>query len=394
MKKLVSFIILVTNFLTIAKAHEETTQLSIKDTTYQSYYKTLLKESDLLTYYESQYWANIPSNINLPDQGWKLHISAKTESALKIAQLVFPLLIEHVKGTNPRLSFKFITSISHLRKLQLSPTQKGKFITIYMDPEYQINITTLLDSIISTAFKERRLNMDDFEAIPMDAKLGHTGALFTRYGVIAGKPNLIISQYPDQTSMSYSQLYSGIKDDDSVTYSTTDDRTIPWPDFMNSVAWRNVPSPFGEVSLTFKHYTWQTRPFGWHTCRVSALMPENQFTEEFLTFKIVEPISSEINLFPKTLSPEVTFTIQQQDYQKSTDIIELKDSETEYRRYKRIVLASVFPIYGDIMYFDLDGYSHAFKQQQLVSNKTESIRIIFNKDNEKWTFYILVKLKN
>src|SRR5438477_8598612 len=62
---------------------------------------------------------------SLPDQGWKLHISADLTSAEPVLQRILPFLLQKT------VSFKFTSSLNHLQRLNsglLGESQIGKFL--------------------------------------------------------------------------------------------------------------------------------------------------------------------------------------------------------------------------------------------------------------------------
>jgi hypothetical protein len=117
----------------------------------------------------------IPENFLL--QGWKIHVSAKPETAHLVAEVVLPVL---AKACVPH---KILDSETIIRKLQLDETQKGKFITIYpLNDDHAAYIARILE----LAIVRSKLTKNDFEAPPYDLPLGETGGIFTRYGAYSG----------------------------------------------------------------------------------------------------------------------------------------------------------------------------------------------------------------
>ncbi|MBX3457896.1 MAG: hypothetical protein KF820_06035 [Candidatus Paracaedibacteraceae bacterium] len=110
-------------------------------------------------------------------QGWKLHVSAKSDSALKVATIVLPLLAQH------NFAHKIIGSNAFLERLNKDVTQQGKFITIYPESDVQaLQIAILLDEKLSSP----DLTPEHFIRVPGELQLGKTGGLSARYGAFAG----------------------------------------------------------------------------------------------------------------------------------------------------------------------------------------------------------------
>ncbi len=191
----------------------------------------------------------------LTDQGWKIHVSAQPHSATRILKAVLPILKESMQ--NHHIEFKVVKSIPYLRRLNyLSPyikgdeTQPGKFITIYTKSAYVAEF--LIDKLDKKLIQEG-LKPNDFMPIKGDAAVGSSGGLYIRYGSYTG--NYLVQIKPDGTILSEENVL--------------DDRTVPWPDFMNTAAeWRNEPNPLGNVIMRWKppleedvpEITWQSRP--------------------------------------------------------------------------------------------------------------------------------------
>ncbi len=120
---------------------------------------------------------NDPDKEPTLQQGWKLHVSAKSDSALKVASIVLPLLAQH------NFAHKIIGSNAFLERLNKDVTQQGKFITIYPESDVQaLQIALLLDEKLSS----HDLTPERFIRVPGELQLGKTGGLSTRYGAFAG----------------------------------------------------------------------------------------------------------------------------------------------------------------------------------------------------------------
>jgi hypothetical protein len=120
---------------------------------------------------------DIKTPENFLMQGWKIHVSAKPETAHLVAQVVLPIL---AKACVPH---KILDSETIIRKLQSDETQKGKFITIYpLNDDHAAYIARILE----LAIVKSKLKKDDFDVPPYDLPLGETGGIFTRYGAYSG----------------------------------------------------------------------------------------------------------------------------------------------------------------------------------------------------------------
>lgn len=116
-------------------------------------------------------------------QGWKIHVSAKPETAHIVAQIVLPILAKAC------VSHKILDSEEIIRKLQSDETQKGKFITIYpLNDAHAAYIVQTLEQ----ALKKSTLTRDDFDVPPYDLPLGETGGIFTRYGAYSGHQIMVV----------------------------------------------------------------------------------------------------------------------------------------------------------------------------------------------------------
>ncbi|MDQ3946663.1 MAG: hypothetical protein M3357_16230, partial [Actinomycetota bacterium] len=74
-------------------------------------------------------WAHVaPAGASLPDQGWKLHVSATEESAADVLAAVVPVLM--AEGA----AFKFAAGLRYVRVLNSAGADRassGKFLTVY-----------------------------------------------------------------------------------------------------------------------------------------------------------------------------------------------------------------------------------------------------------------------
>lgn len=112
-----------------------------------------------------------PKGVYVPEQGWKLHISADITSAEAILQRILPLLLQE------KYSFKCMSSIDNLRKLNLGllgVSQIGKFLTVYpANDEAAVHLANLLD---------KRTRGLSGPRIPSDRMLRQDSLVFYRYG--------------------------------------------------------------------------------------------------------------------------------------------------------------------------------------------------------------------
>ena len=80
-------------------------------------------------------WAHVaPAGVTLPDQGWKLHVSATEESAVDVLAAVVPVLVS--EGA----AFKFAAGLGYVRVLNSAAADRassGKFLTIYPTDDAQ-----------------------------------------------------------------------------------------------------------------------------------------------------------------------------------------------------------------------------------------------------------------
>ena len=69
-----------------------------------------------------------PSVLDLPAQGWKLHVAATSRSAADVLRAVMPILLAE------EVTFKFAATREHMRRLNTVNTPRqsaGKFVTVY-----------------------------------------------------------------------------------------------------------------------------------------------------------------------------------------------------------------------------------------------------------------------
>ncbi|MCS4487553.1 class III lanthionine synthetase LanKC N-terminal domain-containing protein [Streptococcus sciuri] len=122
-------------------------------------------EEGIWTYYLPEHY------YDLPNYGFKIHISATLENVLDIAELIFPVLIDK------NIRFKFIKSITHLGFLNMGNygySQIGKMCTIY--PQ---NIGDLL-SLLDICYKKTKKFAS--VSIPSDFPYMCSSVVYYRYG--------------------------------------------------------------------------------------------------------------------------------------------------------------------------------------------------------------------
>lgn len=218
----------------------------------------------------SPWLQNIAYFDTVPDQGFKIHVSAKPETALKIAKIVLPILKES------NVAYKIMFDLPYMRTTfyldqYINPshiigknrgTQTGKFITIYAkDPQNAHDVMQKLDE----AFKREELSPSDFEKIIGDAQVGESGGIFVRYGLfVGGIPLRPLT--PDNQPFN-KDLMKKYK----IPTKLNDERVYPWPNYMNiKEVWKESDSPFGILNVTWTNpnnprqtITWTKRPDCW-----------------------------------------------------------------------------------------------------------------------------------
>ncbi|MGF3113074.1 protein kinase domain-containing protein [Facklamia sp. P9177] len=123
--------------------------------------------------YEEGIWSHyLPSiGYELPNYGFKIHISATLENVIDIAEIIFPILIDK------NIKFKFIKSITHLGFLNMGNygySQMGKMCTIY--PKDIKDLLSLLDICYKKTKKFASI------AIPSDFPYMCSSVVYYRYG--------------------------------------------------------------------------------------------------------------------------------------------------------------------------------------------------------------------
>lgn len=132
-----------------------------------------LSQMDIEKIYEEGIWDYYltDSNYDLPNYGFKIHVSATVENVLDIAEIIFPISIDN------NVRFKFIKSITHLGFLNMGNygySQIGKMCTIY--PETIDDLLYLLE-----VFYKRTKRFASV-AIPSDFPYMCSSVVYYRYG--------------------------------------------------------------------------------------------------------------------------------------------------------------------------------------------------------------------
>jgi len=111
-----------------------------------------------------------PEGIQLPKQGWKIHVSALPSNALEVLKPVADYLIEH------KVAFKFLRgrALLHAYSMKYAPrAASGKLITIYPVDEAELErVLTGLDELVGGT---------DGPYVLSDLRFNN-GPLYVRYG--------------------------------------------------------------------------------------------------------------------------------------------------------------------------------------------------------------------
>ena len=118
---------------------------------------------------------NYFSAARVPEQGWKLHVSATPWSAVPILERIIPILLTH------GVSCKFVNSTDNLMLLNngcLGAEQVGKFVTVYPSSDgHAVELAIALHDATEGLPGPR---------IPTDRALRPGSLVHYRYGVLAG----------------------------------------------------------------------------------------------------------------------------------------------------------------------------------------------------------------
>jgi hypothetical protein len=123
----------------------------------------------VITWYALQ-----PRATSLPNQGWKLHVSASHTEAVELCHRVLPLLV------SAKASFKILRdtqSIIALNSGHGGTIQIGKVLTLYDSPE--------LDFAMVIRKLAQVWSGDSGPKVPSDLEVSGASGLFLRYGAIA-----------------------------------------------------------------------------------------------------------------------------------------------------------------------------------------------------------------
>ncbi|CAB1056655.1 hypothetical protein D1BOALGB6SA_1392 [Olavius sp. associated proteobacterium Delta 1] len=139
-------------------------------------------QSDYLEFFESPKftWGHFAdfSLENIPDQGWKLHVTADKDSMVEVIQILHPLL------TELKVGHKFTAGLEGYYAIATDDTQVGKVVTIYPPKdegkEYlNTQQTRTIIPIVNQALHGRGLNGP---AVPGEQLVGSCGLIYARYG--------------------------------------------------------------------------------------------------------------------------------------------------------------------------------------------------------------------
>lgn len=146
---------------------------------------------------DSGIWIQLrPIGVELPEQGWKIHVSSTPETAPKVLEIVWTYCVDH------QVTFKFVRSDMLLRLLNQKGNNRGssgKFVTIYPCDEAELqNIMRNLEPALA-----------GFEGPYLISDLRHrNGPLYVRYGAFRplwcadqnGDP-VLAARTPDATTV-------------------------------------------------------------------------------------------------------------------------------------------------------------------------------------------------
>jgi serine/threonine protein kinase len=121
-------------------------------------------------------WRYFRSELKLPKQGWKIHVSSTATEAIRLIEKVLPYLVDS------HASFKLPSSLKnfvYLNSGQGGSTQVGKTLTVY--PVDDIMCRDLCLGI------DERWYSNSAPVVPFDLSLGSCSSVYIRYGAIAGQ---------------------------------------------------------------------------------------------------------------------------------------------------------------------------------------------------------------
>lgn len=122
------------------------------------------------------FWIALSNGRDLPDQGWKLHVSAGVACAPVVLRIVLPILLD------AQANFKVAADMSVLATLNGGfggAFQIGKFITVYpTDDDEAVRLARLLDQSTRGLVGPR---------VPTDRRIADGSLVSYRYGAFSGR---------------------------------------------------------------------------------------------------------------------------------------------------------------------------------------------------------------
>ena len=128
-------------------------------------------------------WRYFLFDTNLPNQGWKIHVSATAVEAIRLIDQVLPCLVEL------NASFKLPANLEGFVALNsgdVGSTQVGKTLTVW--PVDDVMFRSLCLEIDKRWFSDRA------PVVPFDLSLGSRSSVYIRYGAIACQDAVIDAQ--------------------------------------------------------------------------------------------------------------------------------------------------------------------------------------------------------
>ncbi|GLS27684.1 hypothetical protein [Marinibactrum halimedae] len=114
----------------------------------------------------------MPDDAVMPDEGWKLHVSANVNNAHQILWQLEDVLFDL------DLVFKFIPNKAALAQQNASGTQRGKFLVVY---PREIISAFMAVYCIDEKLKKMHIRRSSSPAVPGERAVGDT-VIYTRYG--------------------------------------------------------------------------------------------------------------------------------------------------------------------------------------------------------------------
>lgn len=136
-------------------------------------------------------WLMNPEAEDVPEQGWKIHISCSIEDLGTIIPPVVDKLLEK------NIWFKIPSDINHINILYQNPSQLGKIITIYCKNSFHaVETATWLDQeLLSLLNNFSSLGSPIGIQNPTELKIGESGFLMARYGKLAFKEEKVTGRH-------------------------------------------------------------------------------------------------------------------------------------------------------------------------------------------------------